>query len=328
MRTGAVIVAAGMSSRMGEFKPLLQLGGLTFVQRVVSNFQQAKVFPIVVVTGYRAQELERHLARLGVVCVRNPDYARSEMSDSARLGFQYILDKCDRVFFTPVDIPLFTCGTVQRLMDSPAPVAKPVCGGRAGHPVLLSRPVVERVLQSPAQGGLGRAIARCAPFTELVPVEDGGVLLDADTPADYRQLLERHNRQLLRPVVSVSLMREGLLLDQRAALLLHLVASDGTMKEACERLGISYSKGWGLLRQLEETLGFPLLQRQPGGEYGGSSRLTLQGQRLLGRYEAYAQAVQEFAGQAFARFFPEEPSAPPAEGQGPAERAQEKEETA
>ena len=51
MRTGAVIVAAGMSSRMGEFKPLLQLGGLTFVQRVVSNFQQAKVFPIVVVTG-------------------------------------------------------------------------------------------------------------------------------------------------------------------------------------------------------------------------------------------------------------------------------------
>ena len=75
-------------------------------------------------------------------------------------------------------------------------------------------------------------------------------------------------------------------------------------------------------------MGFPLLQRQPGGEYGGSSRLTLQGQRLLGQYEAYAQAVQEFAGQAFARFFPEEPSAPPAEGQGPAERAQEKEETA
>ena len=307
MRTGAVIVAAGMSSRMGEFKPLLQLGGLSFAQRVVSNFQQAKVFPIVVVTGYRAQELERHLSRMGVVCVRNPDYAQSEMSDSARLGFRYIQDKCDRAFFTPVDIPLFTYKTVQRLMESPSPVSKPVCGGRAGHPVLLSRQVLARLAESRPGGGLGRAIARCAPFMELVPVEDPGVLLDADTPADYRQLLERHNRQLLRPMVSVSLMGEGLLFDQRAALLLHLLAYDGTMKEACERLGISYSKGWGLLRGLEENLGFPLLQRQPGGEYGGSSRLTLQGQRLLGQYEAYAQAVQEFAGQAFSRFFQEEP---------------------
>ena len=304
MGTGAVIVAAGMSSRMGDFKPLLQLGGLSFIQRVVANFQQAEVSPNVVVTGHRAQELERHLARLRVVCVRNPDYAHSQMFDSAMLGFGYIREKCDRAFFTPVDIPLFTCRTVQRLMESSAPVAKPVCGGRTGHPVLLSRQVLALLEGASPEGGLGRAIARCAPYVELVPVEDAGTLLDADTPADYRQLLERHNRQLLRPVVSVSLMREGLLLDQQAAMLLRLVASDGTMKEACERVGISYSKGWGILRELEENLGFPLLQRRPGGESGGSSSLTPQGQRLLEQYEGYARAVQEFAGQAFAEYFP------------------------
>ena len=52
MQTGALIVAAGKSSRMGDFKPMLQLGSISIAQRVINNFRQAGISKIVVVTGY------------------------------------------------------------------------------------------------------------------------------------------------------------------------------------------------------------------------------------------------------------------------------------
>lgn len=43
MQTGALIVAAGKSSRMGDFKPMLQLGSISIAQRVINNFRQAGI---------------------------------------------------------------------------------------------------------------------------------------------------------------------------------------------------------------------------------------------------------------------------------------------
>ena len=54
MQIGAVIVAAGMSSRMGDFKPMLNIGSISIAQRVVATFHQAGVSKIVMVTGYNA----------------------------------------------------------------------------------------------------------------------------------------------------------------------------------------------------------------------------------------------------------------------------------
>ena len=54
MQTGALIVAAGKSSRMGDFKPMLQLGSISIAQRVINNFRQAGISKVVVVTGYKA----------------------------------------------------------------------------------------------------------------------------------------------------------------------------------------------------------------------------------------------------------------------------------
>ena len=113
MRTGAVVVAAGMSSRMGEFKPMLSIGRMSIAERVIATLQQSGVTEIVMVTGYNAVVLERHLANHGIVFLRNERYDTTTMFDSACLGLSYIRDKCDRVLFTPVDIPLFTSATVR-----------------------------------------------------------------------------------------------------------------------------------------------------------------------------------------------------------------------
>ena len=91
MQTGALIVAAGKSSRMGDFKPMLQLGSISIAQRVINNFRQAGISKIVVVTGYRADVLERHLASNNVIFLRNEDYASTHMFDSVRIGLELSL---------------------------------------------------------------------------------------------------------------------------------------------------------------------------------------------------------------------------------------------
>ena len=100
MQTGALIVAAGKSSRMGDFKPMLQLGSISIAQRVINNFRQAGISKVVVVTGYHADVLECHLASNNVVFLRNENYANTHMFDSVRIGLEYLKDKVDTVLFT------------------------------------------------------------------------------------------------------------------------------------------------------------------------------------------------------------------------------------
>lgn len=305
MKTGAVITAAGRHSGKGEFQPMKKIGTISVAERIIANFQQANVFPIVVITGYRAAELEKQLSRMGVICLRNEAYDNTEMLDSAKLGFSFIEHQCERTFFTPVDVPLFTRDTIYRMMAAKAAVVKPVCEGRGGHPVLLKNSLLPQICAYQGQGGLRQAISACCDEIDFVPVEDMGVLLREEDAA-ASPLVERHSRQLLRPIWELSLMREGKLFDQNGALLLHMLSCTGTVKGACEKMGISYSKAWKLIAALEENLGFALIERQPGGEYGGGSHLTAQGERLLHAYEEYAAKVRQFANEAFFEFFPAE----------------------
>ena len=60
MSIGAVIVAAGMSSRMGDFKPMLSIGSQSIARRIVSTLRQAGAEEIVMITGHNADALERH----------------------------------------------------------------------------------------------------------------------------------------------------------------------------------------------------------------------------------------------------------------------------
>ena len=301
--TAALIVAAGMSSRMGDFKPMLTIGEMSIAERVITTFQQAGVRRIVVVTGYQAELLERHLAGRGVVFLRNERYRETQMFDSACIGLSYLRGKCDRVLFTPVDIPLFTAATVRALIASDAALACPVCEGKPGHPTLLSEALIEGILSDSGEGGLQGAFSRCGETMRQIPVSDQGVLHDADTPADYQNLLRYHNEQLVRPVVHVSLAREKPFFDSRAAMLLALVQETGSVRMACQRMLLSYSSGWNVIRTLESQLSRPLVERSQGGAGGGKSRLTPEGEQLLQRYGDYAAAVRAEAEALFDDYF-------------------------
>ena len=303
MQTAALIVAAGMSSRMGDFKPMLSIGSITIAQRVIATFHQAGIEKIVMVTGYQAVTLERHLSGSGVIFLRNDHYETTQMFDSVKIGLEYLMDKCDRVLFTPVDVPLFTAETVRRLLDANAALACPVCDGQQGHPLLISAALLPKILADCGEQGLKGAVSRCGAALTAVAVNDPGTLRDADTPEDYSALVEYHNSQLIRPVVSVSLNREMPFFDRKTAMLLMLIDETSSVRAAGQRMQLSYSSCWNLIHTLESQLNFSLIERTQGGAGGSQSRLTQQGRLLLERFDAYERKLRETALSLYDSYF-------------------------
>src|ERR1700690_952275 len=112
--TAAIVLAAGFSSRMGAFKPLLPFGERTLVDHVVTNLRAAGVPRIHVVTGFEAEAIAPELTRLGVARVHNYDFAAG-MFSSVRAGVASLPADVDAFLLAPVDVPLLRPATIARV---------------------------------------------------------------------------------------------------------------------------------------------------------------------------------------------------------------------
>ena len=303
MQIGALIVAAGMSKRMGEFKPMLSIGSISVAQRVIATLSQAGVSKIVMVTGFNATMLERHLAGNGIIFLRNEAYETTQMFDSVKIGLSYLQDKCDKILFTPVDVPLFTAKTAKAILDSGADLAVPMCEGKQGHPILISSRLIPEILADSGEMGLKGAMDRCSAPLLRIDVADPGTIHDADTPEDFSALVEYHNSQLVRPVVNVSLSKEKPFFDSKIAMLLMLIDETKSVRAAGQRMQLSYSSCWNTIRTLESQLSYTLIERTQGGAGGSQSTLTPKGRELLERYLSYERQLKAQANALYDQYF-------------------------
>src|SRR5664279_4159354 len=116
-RSAVLLVAAGLSTRMGEFKPLMELGGKPLVDHALETFQTDGMGEIVIVTGYRHNDLAAHLSGRGIVLLKNEAYAITEMLDSIKMGLSYLQGKCGSFFVMPADIPLVRPYSVEEMLS-------------------------------------------------------------------------------------------------------------------------------------------------------------------------------------------------------------------
>jgi CTP:molybdopterin cytidylyltransferase MocA len=198
-----LILCAGLSSRMGDFKPLLPLDGeKTMVECAIDSMERAGVDHIVLVLGHRGDDILRVLGRRDrpfLKTVRNPRYADTDMMESARIGLAAVQswDAVEAFFVLPADMPIIrsrTYGDLIRCMRrNSCKVVVPVYRDKAGHPPLVHADCLERLLAHDGEGGLKAALGAFSRDTVYLPVDDRGCVLDADTPADYRSLLSYHN---------------------------------------------------------------------------------------------------------------------------------------
>jgi molybdenum cofactor cytidylyltransferase len=189
----AIVLAAGFSERMGGFKPLLPLGGVTILERCVTLFQEVGIGDVRVVTGHRGEELEPLLARLGVRAIKNYRH-REGMFSSVVAGVATLGAEVDHFFVLPVDVPLVRTATVRRLLElcrKDADIIYPRFMGKRGHPPLIAGRHAREIAGWNGDGGLKAALVQWEAAAMDVDVADGNILLDMDTPDDYRLLREK-----------------------------------------------------------------------------------------------------------------------------------------
>ena len=184
----AIILSAGLSSRLGDFKPLLSLGGELFLERVITLYRSAGVQDIRVVTGHRAGDVVALAGRCGARPVFNPDFAQG-MFSSVVAGVSDLLPDCAGFFIHPVDIPLVRRQTLIDLQNAfkrgEASVCYPTFLETRGHPPLISGNHVKALKTGMGQGGLREFLNRHEADAMNVPVVDRYILKDIDTPEDY-----------------------------------------------------------------------------------------------------------------------------------------------
>lgn len=187
-----LVLAGGASRRMGTPKALLQFQNETFLDRMIRLFSGVSQ-PVIVVLGHKPDVIRSGMKRASeAIFAINPDPERGMLS-SLQCGLNALPADTGAVMFTPVDHPHLQAATLQLLAErcqmERASVIVPVYAGQHGHPVLISRPLVNELLSLPPGAMASDVIHGHVDQTLYIEVGDPAVTTDVDDPEAYAGLL-------------------------------------------------------------------------------------------------------------------------------------------
>jgi len=187
----AVLLAAGLSGRMGTTKQLLPLKDKPVITHCIDTIMSSGVSDLVVVLGLNGELIEETISRLPVNITFNND-PLSDMSESIRTGLHGIDHASTGVLICLSDHPLVSPDTIRTLMEwyikEPDKIVLPSYKGHRGHPVLFPRQVAEEIFQWVT---LKQIVRKDDQRIRQCEVPDEGILLDMDTAEDYKEILKR-----------------------------------------------------------------------------------------------------------------------------------------
>ena len=226
-RFGVVILAAGLSSRMKAFKPLLPVDGRTAIEGLIETAKAAGLTDITVVTGHERKQLAETLVRQRVSEAYNGGY-ESGMFSSIQIGLAKArLSAKDGYLLMPVDCPLISVGVMRAVMDSVIESAEEnstgsdafavaLFEGKKGHPLFIPASRIDEILSSDGQGGLAAITDKYADTMLRVETGEEGCILDMDTPEGYDDIKKfvakgfaREKLELLTARKRIILVRHG-----------------------------------------------------------------------------------------------------------------------
>jgi len=190
--TAGIILAAGESTRYGAPKQLLDWKGKPFVRQVAETALHAGLWPVVVVTGSHAAEVESALTGLPVIITHNSEYKQGQ-STSIVKGVLSLPEYTGSAIFLLADQPQIPVEIIRALVEAHInnmqPILAPlVLEERRANPVLFDRVTFADLLELKGDVG-GRAIFSNYKV-EYIAWHDDRLLLDVDKPEDYQKLVE------------------------------------------------------------------------------------------------------------------------------------------
>jgi molybdenum cofactor cytidylyltransferase len=221
----AVVLAAGMSRRMGTPKQLLLLAGETILERTLKNVRASAISEIVLVLGFAADSVEKEISidRVKmdrVKIVHNQDYQQG-MGTSLRTGLAAVDTRSNAALIVLADQPFVSPQTLDQLIachqETKPQIIIPMYKGFRGNPVLLDRSVFAELQSLTGDVGCRAIFGSHTEDIRKLAVEDIGILLDIDSQEEYQKLGKTYaakenesGRSNLPPLES----REGLPTDR------------------------------------------------------------------------------------------------------------------
>ncbi len=189
-----LIIAAGLSSRMVKFKPLLDFNNKSFLSSIIDKTKSVST-NVIVVTGYNSHLIEQHIFDnysiddQNIKIIYNPDYKKG-MFTSIKKGVENAR-KSEWIFFHQVDQPNlskeFYHDFVNQI-DTKYDWIQPMFKGQKGHPIIFGKKIIQKIDASNLESNLrivGNSSDIIKKYWECHYPE---ILTDLDTPADYNKI--------------------------------------------------------------------------------------------------------------------------------------------
>ncbi len=192
----AIVLAAGQSRRMGSPKLVLPWGSRTVIEQVIQTLIEAGIIEIVVVTGGDSGTVEGVLKnKYPIKLVRNPQYARSEMLGSLKVGMRALSTECRALLVVLGDQPMIQTDVVQKVVETyiqtGAVLVVPSYQMRRGHPWLVDRSLWAEILGLSASQTMRDFMQAHANWIAYSQMDAPEITTDIDTPEDYENLRPR-----------------------------------------------------------------------------------------------------------------------------------------
>jgi molybdenum cofactor cytidylyltransferase len=188
-----VILAAGVSSRMGRDKALLPWHNSTFLSAAIRSLQSVTEL-VIVVAGVNEANLEPIVNAEAAFVVRNPNPELGQFG-SLQCGLREVLNRGrDAAIVTLVDRPAPSPQTVDQLKDAFVSgndalwAVVPEHAGRHGHPIVVGREMIEAFLRAPAASSAREVEHAHQQHVAYLAVGDPAVVANVDTPEDFENL--------------------------------------------------------------------------------------------------------------------------------------------
>lgn len=196
VKSVAVILAAGSSSRMGQSKQLLKIGGESLIRKTIKTVIDSGVDQVIVVLGSNQQTHQKEIADLSIQVIHNSNWEKG-MGSSIKRGVQFVNNHfplCGSVLITVCDQPLLTSDHLKKMTQvsqtEKNSIVASFYSGSPGVPALFDRSMFEKLLDVEDGHGAKKVIQDRGKSVSLIDFPQGEV--DLDTPSDWEKFMQSH----------------------------------------------------------------------------------------------------------------------------------------
>lgn len=199
----AIILAAGLSSRMGQPKMLLPWGQTTVLGQIIQVLDSADIDTIIVVTGGARQQIENAIVDLPAQAVFNAQYENDDMAISLTVGLEALPPHIEAALVALGDQPQIQEQVVQKIIKAyqmlKPDLVIPSYQMRRGHPWIVACPLWSQINNYQSPRTLRDFTNDHAEHIHYVIIENESILQDIDTPEDYQKERPSSERQNHNP---------------------------------------------------------------------------------------------------------------------------------